>query len=210
MNKSESIKELAAALAKFQGEVNNPQNSTTVKVKTDKGSYSYKYAKLDEVLNIIRPILSKNGLSIVQIPTTIDSQISVSTVLLHSSGEWLELEPIALKMDKATAQGAGGAITYARRYSLSAALGIASEDDDDANGIDPNGETIIDPTEKPIKSLSDAHIKRLFTIGSSRGQTKEVIDKSIKKDYGKDKAEELTRAEYDALCKRLETLPMKG
>lgn len=201
MNKSESIKELAVALAKFQGEVNNPQNSTTVKVKSDKGSYSYKYAKLDEVLNIVRPILSKNGLSIVQVPTTIDNQISVSTMLLHSSGEWLELEPITLKMDKSTAQGAGGAITYARRYSLSAALGIASEDDDDTNGIEPAGETTITPTDAPTtKPLSDAQIKRLFAIAHTANIEPDKVKAQVKAKLNKE-VEDLTKAEYDAVCK---------
>ena len=203
MNKSESIKELAAALAKFQGEVNNPQNSTTVKVKSEKGTYSYRYAKLDEVLNIVRPLLSKNGLSIVQIPITVDSQISVSTMLLHSSGEWLELEPITLKMDKISAQGAGGAITYARRYSLSAALGIASEDDDDANGIEPTGEATIEPTT--TKPLSEAQIKRLYALGKVAGYDAETVKNQVNVRYKK-LAEDLTKAEYDTVCKGYEGL----
>ena len=201
MNKSESIKELAAALAKFQGEVNNPQNSTTVKVKTDKGSYSYRYAKLDEVLNIVRPLLSKNGLSIVQIPTTVDNQISISTMLLHSSGEWLELEPITLKMDKASAQGAGGAITYARRYALSAALGIASEDDDDANGIEPT----INETTATTKPLSEAQIKRLFAIAHTANIEPDKVKDQVKTKFNKE-IEALTKAEYDTVCKGYESL----
>ena len=134
MNKSESIKNLAIALTKFQGEIKNPANSKVVGA----GSFSYKYAPLDEVLNLVRPILSKHGLSIVQAPIMADGMVGVTTTLLHESGEWIEFEPILLKMDKNTAQGAGSAITYARRYSISAVLGISSEDDDDANSIEPS------------------------------------------------------------------------
>ena len=124
MNKSESIKELASALAKFQGEIKNPSNTAT------NPFYKSSYAPLDTVLNTVRPILSKNGLSIIQAPSGDGELIIVSTTLLHSSGEWMEFPPLILKADKATAQGAGSAITYGRRYALSAILGISSEDDD--------------------------------------------------------------------------------
>ncbi len=102
------------------------------------GSFSYKYAPLDEVLNLVRPILSKHGLSVIQAPVMSEGMVGVTTTLLHESGEWIEFEPILLKMDKQSAQGAGSAITYARRYSISAVLGISSEDDNDANSIEPS------------------------------------------------------------------------
>ena len=103
MNKSESIKNIAIALSKFQVEVKNPANSKTVSA----GKFSYKYAPLDEILNLVRPLLSEQGLSIVQAPTSSEGYISVSTILLHNSGEYIEFEPVTLKMDKMTAQGAG-------------------------------------------------------------------------------------------------------
>lgn len=127
MNKSESIENLAKALAKFQSEITNPTNSA------DNPYFKSKYAPLNEILNLVRPLLSKNGLTVVQAPAGDGSNITITTLLMHESGEWIEPEPLILKADKATAQGAGSAITYARRYALSAILGISSEDDDDGN-----------------------------------------------------------------------------
>ena len=127
MNKSESIKNLAVALGKFQGEVKNAVNSA------DNPFFKSKYAPLNEILNDVRPLLAKNGLSVIQMPGGDGSVVTMTTTLLHESGEWIESPELTLKADKATAQGAGSAITYARRYSLSAVLGITSEDDDDGN-----------------------------------------------------------------------------
>ena len=129
MNKSESIKNLAKALSQFQSEVQNPKNSAL------NPFFKSKYAPLSEVLNVVRPLLSKNGLTVVQCPSsdTTTQDIVIITMLLHESGEWIESDPLFLKMDKPTPQGAGSAITYGRRYALSSILGISSEDDDDGN-----------------------------------------------------------------------------
>ena len=200
MNKSESIKELATALAKFQGEIKNPANTAT------NPFFKSKYAPLSDVLNAVRPILSKNGLSVLQSPSGDGEHIIVTTTLIHSSGEWIESPELVLKADKATAQGAGSAITYARRYALSAILGISSEDDDDGNDAEKQA-----PTKKEVKKevkteLSEAQIKRLFAIASSKGISKETIDVRIKSDYKKDSSKDLNKKEYDDLVKRLEAI----
>ncbi|CAM2952317.1 ERF family protein [Hathewaya histolytica] len=128
MKKSESIKELAVALSKFQAEVKNPKNVA------NNPFFNSKYAPLDEVINTIKEPLSKYGLSYIQMPNSEDGgMVSIVTMVLHESGEWILSEPLKLKNDKPTAQGSGSSITYARRYQLSAMLGIASEDDDDGN-----------------------------------------------------------------------------
>ncbi len=127
MNKSESIKNIAKALSDFQAEVKNPANSA------DNPFFKSKYAPLNEILNDVRPLLAKNGLSILQFPSGDGQNIIVTTTLLHESGEWIESDPLVLKATKADAQGAGSAITYARRYAVAAILGISSEDDDDGN-----------------------------------------------------------------------------
>jgi hypothetical protein len=131
MYKSESIAALAKALSQFQGEIKNPNNTA------DNPFFKSKYAPLNDILNLVRPVLSKHGLSIVQAPSGDGENIIIFTTLIHSSGEWIEFEPLTLKADKVTAQGAGSAITYGRRYALSAVLGISSEDDDDGNGAEP-------------------------------------------------------------------------
>lgn len=127
MNKSGSITNLAKALSGFQAEVKNPANTAT------NPHFKSKYAPLSDILNDVRPILSKHGLSVIQSPGGDGEKVSITTLLMHISGEWIEADPLVLKADKPTAQGAGSGITYARRYSLSSVLGISSEDDDDGN-----------------------------------------------------------------------------
>lgn len=130
MNKSESIKNFAAAMANFQGEVKNPPKSA------DNPFYKSKYTTLDVLIDTAKPLLEKNGLSYIQSCSGDGSNITVTTLLMHSSGEWIESDPLVLKADKATAQGAGSAITYARRYALAAVLGLASDEDDDGNNAE--------------------------------------------------------------------------
>lgn len=129
MKRSEEIAELAKALVAFQGEVNNPKNSTA------NSFFNSKYAPLPDVLNVVRPLLSKHGLCVVQSPSNGEGgTIVISTLLLHTSGQWIEADPLVLKPEKTNPQGAGSAITYGRRYTLSALLAVCSEDDDDGNG----------------------------------------------------------------------------
>ena len=127
ISRSESIIELSKAFAMFQAEVNNPINSTT------NSFFKNKYATLGDVLNEVRPVLAKNGLSILQMPSGDGGLVQLTTLIMHTSGEWIETEPIVMRPEKPNAQGMGSVLTYARRYSLSAILGVASEDDDDGN-----------------------------------------------------------------------------
>ena len=86
---------------------------------------------LDGLLDAIRPVLSKHGLSVLQMPGGDGQQITITTILMHESGEWMESEPFTLKAQKVDPQGAGSAVTYGRRYSLSSILGVAWDTDDD-------------------------------------------------------------------------------
>lgn len=136
MNRSDSITALAAALTKFQLEVTNPKNTASNPM------FKSKYAPLSEVINTVKPILGKYGLSFIQSTGSSEESIVITTMVIHKSGEWIESEPLTLPayqlksggVKDFNAQGAGSAITYGRRYSLSAILGISSEDDDDGNG----------------------------------------------------------------------------
>src|SRR5271170_44596 len=122
MQQSTEIKNLAAAFSKFQAEVDNvPKDAINPFFKS-------KYASLENVIDTVRPHLAKHGLSVSQFP---DGD-GLTTILMHSSGEWLSA-PSKMTPKDATPQGQGSAITYLRRYALSAVLGLATEDDDDGN-----------------------------------------------------------------------------
>lgn len=151
MKKSESIANLATALANFQGEVSNPKN--TAKNPFFKSNYS----PLNEVINTVRPIMAKHGLSVLQAPSGDGENITVTTLLMHSSGEWIEGDPLVLRADKITAQGAGSAISYGRRYSLSAILGISSEEEDDGSHASGNKSAEVRQLEPKAPTKSEVN-----------------------------------------------------
>lgn len=128
MIKSETTKELFSALVKARTEI--------ATVNKDKAGYGYKYATLDNVLNMLKEVLPKYGLGFIQSPETIDGHDGVTTTIIHDSGEFIstryELEPTPVKGTNITQQR-GASITYARRYSLCSAFGIATEEDLDGN-----------------------------------------------------------------------------
>lgn len=126
MKTSETIEKLAAALATAQGEM---KNATLNKVNPH---FKSKYADLAGIRDATVKVLSKHGLSVVQATSVTETGLVLHTRLLHSSGQWIAGDyPLPMNMEKP--QAMGSALTYARRYSLSAICGIASDEDDDAN-----------------------------------------------------------------------------
>lgn len=123
MNQSESIKNLAAAMAAAQS-----QMGAAIKGASNP-FFKSKYADLGSVIEAIKPHFAANGLSYVQFPVSGESSVGVTTRLMHSSGEWLE-QDYFIPLGKMDAQAAGSAITYARRYALQSIAGIPAEDDD--------------------------------------------------------------------------------
>lgn len=126
MKKSESIIELAKALSKFQGEVKQP--------KKDAKNPFFKstYVNLEGVVDAIAGAAPQNGLSFMQFATNEDDKIGVTTLVMHSSGEWIESDAIYAKPNKNDPQAIGSVVSYLKRYSLSAVFGITSECDDDS------------------------------------------------------------------------------
>lgn len=127
MKRSESISSLAKALATF--------NSKVSKVSKDANNpfFKNKYATLDNIIDEVRPILTENGLTLMQFPSGDGENVSVTTYLMHESGEWIESEPLIMKPVKNDPQAIGSCITYARRYSLAAFLSLNTGEDDDGN-----------------------------------------------------------------------------
>ncbi len=140
---SETNTKIAPALAKAWGELENPKHNSTVKVKVPKKNveYSFDYTDLGGIFDEAKRVFKECGLSVLQNASTKEVNgnlmISVETMLLHSSGEWVKSEPLQMP-SSANMQDMGGQITYMKRYSLSALLGIATEKDDDANGASGN------------------------------------------------------------------------
>ncbi len=146
MNKSESIKELATALAKAQAEIENASKSSV------NPHFKSKYADLAEVLNTVRPVFSKHGISVIQAPSYEAGVASVETMLTHSSGEWLS-NTCSAPVSKQDAQGVGSAVTYLRRYSLAAFAGIAQEDDDANSAVGHRQQTKPDGAQSAHRTV---------------------------------------------------------
>lgn len=129
MEKSTTITKLATALMNFQAQCPTIEYDSTVAVRTDKGSYSFKYASYAVIIKAIREHMHKNGLSFSQL---VEPDGAVTTILMHDSGEYLQ-SSLRIQPRSNSPQEIGSAITYSRRYTLSAILGISTEDDDDGN-----------------------------------------------------------------------------
>ena len=130
MKHSESIASLAAALVKASGEM-----KPIVKDRTNP-HFKNKYATLDAITEAVRPVLARHGLTVVQGAVAPDSDqghltgFAVETMVIHASGEWMS-NAVFMPIDKASAQASGSAISYGRRYGLSALLGLTTDEDDD-------------------------------------------------------------------------------
>ena len=159
MDKSDSIKELAAALSKAQGMIEGAIKDSA------NPFFKSKYADLASVWAAIRKPLSVNGLSVTQFVEDAEHGIGVHTTLMHSSGEWVSGK-FAMPVSKIDAQGIGSAITYARRYALAAVCGVAPEDDDGNAATKAAPKTII-PTSGAWEAMDEESQKWLQTIADA-------------------------------------------
>jgi hypothetical protein len=164
---SETIATLAAALAKAQIELINPEKSLVATIRTDSGvDQTFRYASLASGLEIVRKILGQHEIATVQ-TTSIDQAariINLTTVLAHSSGEWIASDwPVCPVSETETPHRMGAALTYARRYALFTLVGIAGEDDLDAPDL-------ATPTDR-----SSGHEKASL---NGSGQTNDALENS--------------------------------
>jgi hypothetical protein len=144
---SETIGAIAAALAKAQGELTNPEKSLTATIRamsTRNHDQTFRYAALSSGLDIVRKTLGGHEIATVQ-ATAIDKEtglIRLTTTLAHSSGEWLSSEwPVCPIAETEAPRRMGAALTYARRYALFTLVGIAGEDDLDAPDLADGAKT---------------------------------------------------------------------
>jgi hypothetical protein len=164
---SEQVGKLAEALAKAQLEFK------PVKKETENPFYKRKYAELSTLIDATRPALAANGLVVIQTPRVVGNKaVEVSTMLLHSSGEFLAHDVVLPAWqtvedkrtgdmkDRFDAQTIGSAITYGRRYSYQSVLCIAAEDDDDGNSlVKPPQQLACDGNGRDAEPSSSQHFE---------------------------------------------------
>jgi hypothetical protein len=188
---------LAEALSKAQSVFSVPK-----KTKTNP-HFRTKYADLADVIDAVKDGLAKNDLAVIQ---GVDDKF-LKTTLVHKSGEFIETKT-PLYLDKQTMQGLGSALTYARRYALSALLNVASDEDDDGNGA--NEKAAHTPQPKPAAAqngpITEAQIKRLFAISHSKGWTNEQVKLVMTAAWGLESTKDLDRETYEILVNAIETM----
>lgn len=155
MKLSESIDEIVKGLVKFRRQLVQPKKDA------NNPFFKSKYVTLDGVIKAIDDALEGTGITYTQEATSEGNFVSVATYILHESGQYLLFEPLTVPTTKADAQAFGSAETYARRYVLAAAFGVASDIDDDANEVSGKNapknasSTHIQVAETKIQTLAD-------------------------------------------------------
>lgn len=197
---SEQFNEVAAAFARSQLAFKPIKKNRKVKVQTKQGgAYTFEYADLGAILDMARPILSSNGIAVTQNARIqrIDTgapYIVVDTMLLHESGQYIIYDPLEFAAD-GNIQANGGTITYLKRYALAAALGIATEEDDDGNAAANNdvqgdssgkgGES--KPKANPHKLATEKQINTIIRqtkiVGERHNMTEEEVLARFETDY---------------------------
>ena len=132
MRESADIAKIAPALVRAQAAMESPPRNRSVQVRTQAGSYTFRYATLDKITDMTRRALAENGLCVLQPIVNTERGAALVTRLLHESGQWMECE-IALPALGNSPQAFGSIVTYVRRYAISALLNISADEDDDAN-----------------------------------------------------------------------------
>ena len=149
---SESTANLFGALIKARTDI-----ETVVK---DKAGFGYNYATLDNVINMLKPVLPKHGLGYAQFPETIDGKDGVTTIVIHTSGEYMsaryEMDATPMKGTNVTQQK-GASITYTRRYALCSVFGIPTEEDTDGRVSGDTG----------FKPMTEAQKQELLDLGAN-------------------------------------------
>ena len=204
---SAEIGEIAAALSVAQAEINPAEkNATNPHLKN-------KYANISAIYDAVREVLPKHGLCVVQTMLPTDgTRAHVRTTLAHKSGQWFASECVMPLDRQGGAQGMGSAITYARRYSLSAILGVVADEDDDGNGAQGrNNKAQLEKDRAAAKANnpnppSDPQRKMFMSMMSKKhnGNRDAILD-DLSKYFGRKIASsnELTKAEISEMIEVL-------
>lgn len=187
MKTSENLNELAAALVKSQRDFPMIPKNKTAKVPTKNGqNYTYKYADLADIISITTPVLTENGLSVFQATSILDKDTAIlETTILHVSGQFIT-SAFPVKMYERP-QETGSEMTYMRRYTLTATLGIHGDEDEDGEGANNNGTSRASLTDKkPISAVNVTHVGSAIIQPMSN---KINVEPVIKTNFDKTKTE---------------------
>jgi len=203
MFKSESINELSKALSIAQGQIKGAVKDS------ENPFFRSSYADLQSVWDACREPLCKNGLAVTQTLRKYDGDVFLVSILTHSSGQWIESHyPIITQ--KSDPQSLGSCVTYARRYSLAALIGIYQEDDDAESAMvrQPKKESkpiaVKPKTEVKKTGVSIEQIKRLFTIAHQHSWADEDIKHYIQDKFNLTSTKDLSNEQYNDLIKAIE------
>lgn len=214
---SEQISELCKALSKVQGELHGAVKDS------NNPFYKSKYADLQSVWEACRESLCKNGFSVSQVVKTSDGVCVLVSYLLHSSGQWISSE-YPLHPVKDDPQGFGSCVTYARRYSLAALVGVYQVDDDAESAMNRNSlqnnkklQETSDPNKNKHreyyadenKQVSDAQLKRLVAISKENNWSNEDVRLIISNRFKKNTSRLLNQVQYEELCNHIQANPIK-
>lgn len=201
MNQSEQINELATALSKAQAEI-QPALKDSVNP-----FFKSKYADLASVWNACKDPLTKHGLSVLQMMDYKEGQLVLLTTLAHSSGQWVRscLPVLSAKQD---AQSIGSAITYMRRYSLAALVGVTTDEDDDGNAAtytqpSPPAATFQKAVPQPKGIITKGEATELeLLLDQCEDSFKSNVKEYLKK-LGLNSFEQLPKENHAAIRKRI-------
>lgn len=169
------------------------------------------FVTLDNLLDHVRPVLNKHGIAVVQLPAEIGGAPALTTTLIHGATGETIAATMPLVLAKNDMQGVGAAITYARRYMLAAALGIAEGEDDDGNQASTPSPKAATPSraatpptpepeqgfQPPAQVISEAQLRRLWAIVREKGVPETWVKDQIQQIAGVDTSKEIPRDKYD-------------
>lgn len=190
---SPSTEKIMPDLVAALGEIPAIQKDQEATITTRSGgSYTYTFANLATVLSLVRPVLAKHGLAIIQVVSSPDTQrVSVCTTIFHKSGEWIKFDPLSMSTG-GTPQETGSVITYTRKYSIMPCLGLAAEDDDGAAASQPSRQSeqrnsapqpsgLVAPPAEP-RSEDERHIRQM--IANLPGAFIDDVRRAFKAKFG--------------------------
>ena len=207
------MQKLAKALVDFRKKV------PTVAYDSTNPHFKSRFASLAAIHKAVDPVLAECGLTVSQFPVSDENGVGVRTAIIHESGEWFEGQYV-LPLQKRDPQGAGSALTYARRYALAATLGIVADDDDDANAAveqvvkdagkraaakrptGPASNMGKDKKEKVLKAAQQ-RMRELADEGTGSFTPREIID-AVAQDMGMKDALALTDKDFEDAFTRVQ------